>query len=315
MRIGPGHRYSVYGVGIESGFCLSSLDVMPADLVHEPITFERVDERHFAGLRDALPSGSDDWLHHAVLSDGSVYIRDDDVFETVISAGGRRITCARLGDADDRSFEASLLNFALGAALTLQGEEPLHATVVDLAGRAVGLLGTSGAGKSTLAAFLIGQGADLVTDDMLRITFDGDQAVAHPGPYRLKLFSEAAHRLLPAAAEHGHLSATSGKVLVEPRRAHRADLAPRPLVGLFSLADAEEDAQGPMARRLGGAALLRTLVSSAMDIRYDTSRRLARLLRFAERLGHALPVHELCYRRDYADLGWVADEIRRTVEA
>lgn len=315
MRIGPGHRYSVYGVGIESGFCLSSLAEMPADLDCEPITFERVDERHFAQLRAVLPTGSGDWLHHAVLSDGSVYIRDDDVFETLISADGRHITCARPSGVDDRSFEASLLNFALGAALTLQGEEPLHATVVDIAGRAVGLLGTSGAGKSTLAAFLIGQGADLVTDDMLRITFAGDQALAHPGPYRLKLFAEAARRLLPAAAEHGHFSAMSGKMLIEPRRADRLDLAPRPLAGLFFLADAADDAQGPMARRLGGTALVRTIVSSAMDIRYHSARRLARLLRFAERLGNALPVHELCYRRDYADLGKVADEIRRTVEA
>ena len=58
MRIGPGHRYSVYGVGIESGFCLSSLAEMPADLDCEPITFERVDERHFAQLRAVLPTGS-----------------------------------------------------------------------------------------------------------------------------------------------------------------------------------------------------------------------------------------------------------------
>lgn len=311
--MGRVHRYTVYGDCIESGFCLATLGAAPSPAGGEPIRLDHADDDFFASRRPARRAGDEDWLRHAVLADGSVYISDDEVFETVISPDGRRIACARRGDIDQRSFEASLLNFALGASLTLRGEEPLHATVVALSGQAIGLLGTSGAGKSTLAAWLVGEGAELVTDDMLRIDFDGDRALAHPGPHRLKLFDEPARRLLPGAATRGHFSPLSGKVLVEPRAvAARGD--PRSLTALFLLAGTDERSPAcPTVRRVTGSQLIRLLIASAMDIRNTAPARLARQLRFAERIAGILPVYELCYRRDYDALAAVADAIRRTI--
>jgi hypothetical protein len=307
----------VYGDCIESGFCLTTLRAAPPGACRDPVILTRADDDFFANRRPARPIGDEDWLHHAVLDDGSVYISDDEVFETVISPDGRQVACAERGDVDARSFEAALLNFALGASLTLRGEEPLHATVVDLAGQAIGLLGSSGAGKSTLAAYLVAEGADLVTDDMLRITFSDNRALAHPGPRRLKLFDEPARRLLPGAAARGSFSPLSGKVLIEPRAAGAADCGPRPLVALFSLADLpiEAFAAQPSARRVTGVGLIRLLIASAMDIRNGTPARLARQLRFAKRAAAALPVYELRYRRDYGELAAVAGEIRRAIRS
>lgn len=313
--MGRVHRYTVFGDCIESGFCLATLGAAPSGACHDPIFLDQADDAFFASRRPARSDGDEDWLRHAVLADGSVYISDDEVFETVISSDGRQVMCARRGDVDVRSFEASLLNFALGASLTLRGEEPLHATVVELSGQAIGLLGASGAGKSTLAAYLVADGADLVTDDMLRVTFAGDRALAHPGPHRLKLFDEPARRLLPGAAAQGHFSALSGKVLIEPRATPVAP-EPRPLVALFLLAAADErSAIRPTARRVTGAKLIRLLIASAMDIRNAAPERLARQLRFAERTAGVLPVYELCYRRDYDALAGVAEEIRRTIRS
>lgn len=314
--MGRVHHYTVYGDCIESGFRLATLGAAPPSLAcRDPILLDHADDDFFANRRPAYPVGDEDWLRHAVLADGSVYISDDEVFETVISPDGRRIACARRGDVDQRSFEASLLNFALGASLTLRGEEPLHATVVALSGRAIGLLGSSGAGKSTLAAYLVAEGADLVTDDMLRIAFDGDRAVAHPGPHRLKLFDEPARRLLPGAARRGHFSALSGKVLVEPR-ATPGTADPRPLAALFLLAGADGRSPAcPAARRVTGSELIRLLIASAMDIRNAAPARLARQLRFAERIAGILPVYELGYRRDYDVLAAVAGEVRRTIRS
>ena len=313
--MGRVHRYIVYGDCIESGFCLTTLGpalagVPVAGTGREPIALDLADGGLFAAHRRRTACAGD-WLRHAVLADGSVYLSDDDVFETIVSPDGRRIVCAKRGDVDDRSFEASVLNFALSTSLTLRGEEPLHATVVEWGGQAVGLLGSSGAGKSTLAAYLVAQGADLVTDDMLRITVDGDQAMAHAGPHRLKLFDEPARFLLPSAAAQGQFSSLSGKVLIQPHGAASREPAPRPLVALFSLAPGEAVA----TRRLGGAELIKTLIASAMDIRYDTPERLARQLRLAERTACLVPVYEISYRRTYDVLAIVADEIERTVRA
>ncbi len=53
----------------------------------------------------------------------------------------------------------------------------LHATAVAVDGRGVLITGASGAGKSTLALGMIGQGAQLVSDDQTRLERSGDRIV------------------------------------------------------------------------------------------------------------------------------------------
>ena len=92
-------------------------------------------------------------------------------------------------------------------------------------GEIFGFLGPSGAGKSTLAAFLLTEGATLVTDDMLRVTFAEGEVMAYPGPHRLKLFEETALRFLPNAASDGSFNRLSRKIMVEPA-SHREAATP-----------------------------------------------------------------------------------------
>ncbi len=163
------HLYRLYGLAVESEPRLISAQPWPdgdaAPVVR--ITFGTADffEQKAGGLRQDC----EDWIRHVVLADGSIYIRVNEVFEAVMTADGRDVVCAPLGDVDERTFEANLTNFAFSTSLTLQGEECLHATVVAVGDRAVGLLGPSGSGKSTLSAFLLARGVTLVTDDMLRV--------------------------------------------------------------------------------------------------------------------------------------------------
>ena len=309
---GP-YRHTVYGLTLASAFALTS--VAEAAAGAEPsVDIELKPSAYFRERVRIAPERPEDWLSHAVLADGSVYIKADTVFETIVSADGGHVACARLAGADQRAFEANLLNFVLSTSLTLQGEEPLHATVVDFGDRSAALLGPSGAGKSTLAAFLIAQGADLVTDDMLRLAFVGDRALAYPGPYRLKLFDETAQRLLPGAAAQGHFNALSGKLLMRPRSVAPSPDAPRPLSALFWLGE-PGTGDAVTARRLEGAALAKVLIASAMNIRYFAAERLVRQLRFAEQIGRRLPVYELVYPRGYSVMERVAAELRGLIGA
>ncbi len=57
-----------------------------------------------------------------------------------------------------------------------------HASCVAIGGRGVLLLGGSGSGKSDLALQLIDAGAQLVGDDQVVITKEGDGLVAAPAP-------------------------------------------------------------------------------------------------------------------------------------
>jgi ABC-type uncharacterized transport system YnjBCD ATPase subunit len=307
-----GHRHLVYGLEIESDFPLASVGGASSSSGGLRLRLVPSAElRRRVGA--ATATDPDDWIEHIVLADGSVYMRLDGIFETIVSADGADVACARLGDADQRTFEANLLNFVLSAALTLRGEEPLHATVLEREGHAFALLGPSGAGKSTLAAFLISRGARLVTDDMLRLTFSGGRALAHHGPHRLKLFDEQARLLLPDSVAAGHFNTLSGKLMVEPRVDPCDRALPRPLAAMFWLGDPSPPADEVRSGRLAGAALARTLLSSAMNIRYHAPDRLARQMRFAGRVAETVPVHALLYPRRHELLGRVDDEIRRVL--
>lgn len=59
-----------------------------------------------------------------------------------------------------------LLGSVIGILCHQRGELPLHASCVEIDGRAVAFSGPSGAGKSTLAAAMVARGARLLADDI-----------------------------------------------------------------------------------------------------------------------------------------------------
>lgn len=309
-------RYLVYGLDVESELALSTVPVLAVD-DSEPAIRLRVGTADFFAQRTRGVTFVDlDWIQQIVMADGGVYIWVKDVLETIVTPDGRVAVCRWMDGVDQRAFEANLLNFVISVSLTLLGEEPLHATVVDLGDHTVGLLGPSGTGKSTLAARLIAQGGDLVTDDMLRLELRADGARVHAGPYRLKLMPETAERLLPQAAGRGHFNEETEKLLVQPLEAV-PEGRHRRLDALFWLGKPGEVPSGasPSARRLGGTELARALISSAMNIRYHAPERLERQMRFAQKLAGVLPVYALEYPRSFAVLDDVSREIRRVVSA
>lgn len=309
------HRYLVYGLVIESELPLTSVHDAAGDERPADITILAGSSDYFTTVAPPGPHNPEDWIEHVVLDDGRVYMKSSEVFEATISADGRTTICRKLSDVEQRAFEANLLNFVVSASLTLQGEETLHATVLEMDGQAVGLLGQSGAGKSTLAAYLISRGADLITDDMLRVDFADGAMLAYPGPYRLKLLDGPGTSFLPDAVIDGHFNALSGKIMVRPRKDQRRHRPSAPLAALFHIGSPDEAGGTVSSRRLTGLELARTLMSSAMDTRYAKSSRMERQIRFAARVADLLPVHALRYPRTVEALDGVAREIRRVIGA
>jgi energy-coupling factor transporter ATP-binding protein EcfA2 len=309
-------RYMIYGIVVDSEFPLAT--VGEAVDLHSPasVRLELGTAEFFSDKARGLCVPPEDWIQHAVLDDGSVFIKVKGILQTVVSADGRTAVCAWLEDADRTAVEANFLNFVLSTSLTLQGEEPFHATVVDLGDKVVGLLGPSGAGKSTLAACLIGQGADLVTDDMLRLQLIDGTPFVHHGPYRLKLLDDSARQFLPRAAKQGYFNVISGKTLVRPRETMPDFDEARQLDALFWVGDHEADPSAPVSvHRLSGIRLAKVLIASTMNWRYDAPNRLERQLRFAERVADVLPVYSLEYPRSFEVMDRVADEVRRVASA
>jgi len=65
--------------------------------------------------------------------------------------------------------------------LIMSGHLVLHASAVRARGRGLAFVGASGMGKSTMATLMCADGASLLTDDVARVTFDGDDALVAPG--------------------------------------------------------------------------------------------------------------------------------------
>ena len=74
-------------------------------------------------------------------------MRFEDWLELLVSPDGKSVLCCNHSKVAIEAFDAYLTNFAVSAALLQQGEEPLHATVVETRWSRCGTFGTQWRGK------------------------------------------------------------------------------------------------------------------------------------------------------------------------
>jgi len=304
------YRYRVYGITLISEIPISHLPAageVDSDVV---VVLRVLPTAAFRSLTGDIGRDSADWFRHAVLQDGSLYLRWEHWVEFLVSPDGRSVFCGNLSNMALSSFEAYLTTFAISAALIQQGEEPLHATVVEIGHHSVGLLGQSGAGKSTLAVNLIKRGGNLITDDMLRVTFNDAIALAHSGTQRLKLSKELAERFLQGSTYCGRFCPMGGKLILQISQPTDDRGASR-LSALFQLRTPVDDSEASeiLLSPLDGTELFTAIASSTMNSRLNSPNRLRRQFRFAERLARTIPVYKLTYLRKYEVLNDVVDRI------
>lgn len=81
------------------------------------------------------------------------------------------------------------VNGVIACILNLSGECVLHASAVEMGGRALAFVGGVGMGKSTLAAIFCAMGAQFITDDLLRLEPNGKTFYCFPGTRGIRLRS------------------------------------------------------------------------------------------------------------------------------
>ncbi|GAB3022491.1 hypothetical protein GCM10011376_27950 [Nocardioides flavus (ex Wang et al. 2016)] len=104
--------------------------------------------------------------------DGSHLLRFEGTCDVVIPATLDRITVNMVDGVPDAMAGVLVGGTVLSWLLILRGELVLHASAVDVGGRALGFVGASGMGKSTMATLMCRDGGLLVTDDVLGVTRD-----------------------------------------------------------------------------------------------------------------------------------------------
>jgi hypothetical protein len=123
-----------------------------------------------AGTRVAgLGTGESALYTLGLSADGTYRLRYPGLLEAVFDPEVAGVALHPDPNGDSRLVPLLAAGGVLAAALTLRGELVLHASAVEVAGRAVAFVGPSGAGKSTFAAAACAAGARHLTDDVLRI--------------------------------------------------------------------------------------------------------------------------------------------------
>jgi hypothetical protein len=148
-------------------------------------------------LQQPLPTGS-----FSISRGESGYVAEHAYFGRFgVAANGRRVECAPR-DLPDWLWQRFLVGQMLPLAALLRGHEPLHASAVVAAGRALLLLGRSGTGKSSVALEAVARGATFLTDDVTALEPVDGEVVAHAGPALTSLSRHDLERL-PAALTSG----------------------------------------------------------------------------------------------------------------
>jgi len=306
------HRYCVYGLSIVSDMPLALPHYADAGLGEVECLLAPASFFRDAVNRATFRSLEDSWYHHAVLPDGSTYVRWDDVGEFVVSAGGRGIFCRREDAASSESFEVYLLGQALSFALVEQKFEPLHATAVVVDGEAVAFLGSNAFGKSSLAAAFVEAGYPLLTDDLLLLRTSENGTFVYPGPPRIKLFAKAARRLFGEPADGEPMNSGTDKLIL-PLDASQSCAEPVRLNRIYVLTPPRDTCRldSVTISRLSPRDAFVALVQGTFNRRLVSAGRLESQFGVMASVAERVPLKRLAYPRAFEQL----QDVRRTVLA
>jgi hypothetical protein len=251
--------------------------------------------------RDEIGGGATAALVRTAAGMRLVY-SDTGTFE--IARGGRDITWYRAPDAPRELARLDLIGRVLATSLHMMGAVCLHASAVDVNGRAVAFLGPKGFGKTTTAVALTREGARLVTDDTL-VVFPGRESTCVPGVQSARLRLDAA-RVFAEAGPEPTTVAGDGRVMYDPP----PDLLMTgrvPLAALYVLSPVQPDSttlveRRPLASLPAAIAIISHGKLGPLQGVEEAAENLERITRLAE----SVPVYSLPIARDLARMGEVA---------
>ena len=228
-------RYRLYGLDIESDFDLGQLPQAQGGrseavrVIQTRIPLPAVDRPEPLVFID---SGSDQLFVWSMV--GAFRIPSDTCIEVDPNPG-----------VPDSLVALPLLGTVFAALLQRRGLTVFHASAVDMAGRAVVLLGHKGAGKSTTAGALVAAGHTLIADDVVALEFrDPGPPLVLPAAPQLRLWDDSSSRLTSSGlTDLGRLHDAIDKSLYA---LPAAAAAPLPLARLYMLGRAATPAVHPM---------------------------------------------------------------------
>ena len=213
------------------------------------------------------------------------------------------------------SFQVYLLGQAISFALVKQGLEPLHATAVEVQGKAVVFLGQGGAGKSTLAAYFISRGHKVLTDDLLVLRKKSQGLVGYPGPPRIKLFPSLAKKLFGREFPGTRMNPFTRKMIL-PLASSQVLEAPTPIRAIYTIGQqASGSSRAISIENLSARNAFFELVKNTFNRRSLYAERLERNFLESSLWANRAFVRKLSYPRKLSCLTTVYDAILGDVQS
>lgn len=170
--------------------------------------------------------------------------------------------------------------------LTLSGECVLHASAVEIGGRALAFVGGVGMGKSTLAAIFCAMGAQFITDDLLRLKPDGRTFHCFPGTGRIRLRKDAS-ALAEKFPETSLEEIPDGRIELNLYRNHSM-----PLLDAIVIPQPAPDCKVLRLKRLPASRAVLYLMNCLKMQGLQQREHIQRRLDFSARLASSVPVFE-----------------------
>ncbi|HEY1796176.1 MAG TPA: hypothetical protein VGG57_08650 [Stellaceae bacterium] len=222
--------------------------------------------------------------------------------------GGREIAVEVEGGTSADEVAPFLVGTVFGILLHQRNHIALHASAVEVNGKAVLFCGASGAGKSTISAALTGRGYPLIADDLCGITLAGTP-MAHPDGRLLRLWEQTIEGLGLGASRGAPVRRRLQKYYVEPGNWATSGL---PIGAVYALREARPPRLPGIERpnAIDAALLLRRNAYRPMLVA-RTGQRAEYFKAAAVIAGSAAGVFYLTWPLDFAAipdvLGWLED--------
>jgi hypothetical protein len=220
-------RHLVYGLVVQSDRSLFAGKADPGD-ARPDIVVRHADEEVASGPpgdgRLLLDYRHDDDVHYycEARPDGGYRLVFVDACEFDISGDLRDVVVRRHRGAVVGIEDVLSSGALLAWQLYMRGVLVLHASAVQVGGRAVAFTGASGRGKTTMATIMCAAGTPIVTDDLLRVDLTDGSPRVRLGSSELRLrkgADELAADFDPDSAPDRRLSADERQVLRPPAEA------------------------------------------------------------------------------------------------
>ena len=305
--------FSIYGLRIRANRCIPGLtaapDTDPPDVEIDfgaslPCSKAGMEARHLqfdsGDGKSHLPPSVRVWrfeesgAYHFIYRDGIEFMIDD---------SGGKISAACNGSATLEDAVSYLVGVILGFVLRLKGRAALHASVVDIEGRAVVLLGDAGSGKSTTAAAFAMLGHGVLADDVCAPVEHAGRFWVEPAYPGIRLWPDAVNAIFGARDALPRISPAWDKRLLDLSRGAYQFRSNRLPVGAFYLLRPVSGVEEAMPiKRLRGPELLMKLVAMSYPHYLLDKRMKATQFGLLSRLAAAAPGVSLSIREEIASV-------------